>query len=218
MIARKNKASDEDPVNPHDGDARIAKMKMASASGTRSQHAMQYEDRCGVGGDAAGSPIRDTTTVIKLSRRPVEHHGVDSDRRTSQETAEVHEGHRRWWPTKSADEAVVANLQGAEVRAYISEKKPDRATALGRQAQEQQAGYPDRRRVKEKKAIAKACCGRRGELMSGLSHRPAGYRREWTRHRLQGRRTFLRATADSRWAFNLSLIFARSWARVTHGS
>ncbi len=59
--------------------------------------------------------------------------------------------------------AVVANLQGAEVRAYISEKKQPGQRHWEGKAQEQQAVYANRRRVKG--AYGQGLLRKRGELI-----------------------------------------------------
>ena len=100
--------------------------------------------------------------------------------------------------------AVVANLQGAEVRAYISEKKQPGQRHWEGKAQEQQAVYANRRRVKG--AYGQGLLRKRGELIErNFAHcyDTGGMRRT----HLRGHRNILKRLLIHVGAFNLSLIF-----------
>jgi transposase len=204
---RKNKASNEDWVNPHDGDARIAKMKDGRTHlAHKAEHAVDLKTGAVLAVTLQEADSGDTTTVVETLAQAGEN---VAELIGTEEPSQKPQVHLKGIEEVVADKgyhsgAVVANLQGAEVRAYISEKKQPGQRHWEGKANEQQAVYANRRRVKG--AYGQGLLRKRGELIErNFAHcyDTGGMRRT----HLRGHRNILKRLLIHVGAFNLSLIF-----------
>ena len=206
---RKNKASNEDRVNPHDGDARIAKMKDGRTHlAHKAEHAVDLKTGAVLAVTLQEADSGDTTTVVETLAQAGEN---VAELIGTEEPSQKPQVHLKGIEEVVADKgyhsgAVVANLQGAEVRAYISEKKQPGQRHWEGKAQEQQAVYANRRRKRVKGAYGQGLLRKRGELIErNFAHcyDTGGMRRT----HLRGHRNILKRLLIHVGAFNLSLIF-----------
>ena len=204
---RKNKASNEDWVNPHDGDARIAKMKDGRTHlAHKAEHAVDLKTGAVLAVTLQEADSGDTTTVVETLAQAGEN---VAELIGTEEPSQKPQVHLQGIEEVVADKgyhsgAVVANLQSAEVRAYISEKKQPGQRHWEGKAKEQQAVYANRRRVKG--AYGQGLLRKRGELIErNFAHcyDTGGMRRT----HLRGHRNILKRLLIHVGAFNLSLIF-----------
>jgi len=204
---RENKASNEDGVNPHDGDARIAKMKDGRTHlAHKSEHAVDLKTGAVLAVTLQEADSEDTTTVVETLAQAGEN---VAELIGTEEPGQKPQVHLQGIEEVVADKgyhrgAVVANLQGAEVRAYISENKQPGQRHWEGKAKEQQAVYANRRRVQG--AYGQGLLRKRGELIErNFAHcyDTGGMRRT----HLRGHRNILKRLLIHVGAFNLSLIF-----------
>jgi len=204
---RKNKASNEDWVNPHDGDARIAKMKDGRTHlAHKAEHAVDLKTGAVLAVTLQEADSGDTTTVVETLAQAGENVAELIGTEEPSQKAQVHlQGIEEVVADKGYHSgAVVANLQGAEVRAYISEKKQPGQRHWEGKAEEQQAVYANRRRVQG--AYGQGLLRKRGELIErNFAHcyDTGGMRRT----HLRGHRNILKRLLIHVGAFNRSLIF-----------
>src|SRR6201988_2297160 len=204
---RKNKASNEDWVNPHDGDARITKMKDGRTHlGNKAEHAVDMKTGAVLAVTVQEGDAGDTTTggqtLAQAGENVAELIGTEKPSPKPQ-------AHLKGIDEVVADKgyhsgAVLVNLQGAKVRTYIPEKKQPGHRHWEGKAEEQQAVYANRRRVKG--AYGRRLLRKRGELIErNFAHcYDTGRMR---RTHLRGHKNILKRLLIHVGAFNLSLIF-----------
>ena len=200
---KKKKTSNKEWVNPHDGDARIAKMKDGRTHlAHKAEHAVDLETGAVVAVTLQEADRGDTTTVketfIEVAEQleEVGKEAAADEQMNAQGLEEVvtdkgyHSGAR------------LVDLQEIGVRSYIPEPKRKRRHWRGK-AGEQAAVYANRRRIQGDKG--KRLLRRRGELMErSFAHvyDTGGMRRT----HLRGHRNILKRLLIHVAAFNLSLI------------
>jgi len=164
---RKNKASNDDWVNPHDPDAKIAKMKDGRTHlAHKAEHAVDLDTGAIVGVTLQGADQGDTTTLYDT----VAHAAVQLNKAADQTGAAIAQPVVR---EVVADKGYHSNdttrdLRDNEIRTYISE--PDRGRRVWTddktgeaKSDEQSAVYANRRRIRGKRG--KALLRKRGELV-----------------------------------------------------
>jgi len=203
---RKNKASNEDWVNPHDPDARITKMKDGRTHlAHKAEHAVDMKTGAVLAVTVQEGDAGDTTTVVETLAQAGEN---AADLIRTEEPTQKPQMHLQGIEEVVADKgyhsgAVVTNLENAEVRTYIPEKKQPGQRHWEGKAEEQKAVYANRRRVKG--TYGKRLLRKRGELIErNFAHcyDTGGMRRI----HLRGRQNVLKRLLIHVGAFNLSLI------------
>ena len=204
---RKNKGSNEDWVNPHDRDARITKMKDGRTHlAHKAEHAVDLQSGAVLAVTLQEADAGDTTTVRETLGQAGEN---VADLIGSEEPSSKPKVHLKGIEEVVADKgyhsgAVLADLQSWEVRSYIPEKKQTGQRHWEGKAQEQEAVYANRRRVKG--IYGKRLLRKRGELIErSFAHcyDTGGMRRT----HLRGRENILKRLLVHVAAFNLSLVF-----------
>jgi transposase len=166
---RKNKASNDDWVNPNDPDAKIAKMKDGRTHlAHKAEHAVDLDTGAIVGVTLAGADQGDTTTLYDtVVETAVQLQAVAADEQAGAALAQpiVQE--------LVADKGYHSNettrdLRDNEIRTYISE--PDRGRRVWTdektgqvKSDEREAVYANRRRIRGRRG--KALLRKRGELV-----------------------------------------------------
>ena len=186
---RKNKASNDDWTNPHDGDAKITKMKDGRTHlAHKAEHAVDLDTGAIVAVTLQGADQGDTTTLWKTMEESGENLRTVAD---APEAPECLQGDlmRQVVADKGyhSDETLTAMKEG-EVRTYIAE--PDRGRRVwtdkdtgGHKSYQQAALYGNRRRVRGKRG--KALLRKRGELLErpfAHCYETGGMRRTHLRH------------------------------------
>jgi transposase len=203
---RKNKASNEDWVNPHDADARITKMKDGRTHlAHKAEHAVDMKTGAVLAVTVQEGDAGDTTTVVETLAQAGEN---AAELIRTEEPTQKPQMHLQGIEEVVADKgyhsgAVVTNLENADVRTYISEKKQPGQRHWEGKAEEQKAVYANRRRVKG--TYGKRLLGKRGELIErSFAHcyDTGGMRRT----HLRGRQNVLKRLLIHVGAFNLSLV------------
>jgi transposase len=203
---RKNKASNEDWVNPHDPDARITKMKDGTTHlAHKAEHAVDMNTGAVLAVTVQEGDAGDTTTVIETLAQAGEN---AAELIRTEEPNQKPQMHLQGIEEVVADKgyhsgAVVTNLENAEVRTYFPEKKQPGQRHWEGKAEEQKAVYANRRRVKG--TYGKRLLRKRGELIErNFAHcyETGGMRRI----HLRGRQNVLKRLLIHVGAFNLSLI------------
>jgi transposase len=203
---RKNKASNEDWVNPHDADARITKMKDGRTHlAHKAEHAVDMKTGAVLAVTVQEGDAGDTTTVVETLAQAGEN---AAELIRTEEPTQKPQMHLQGIEEVVADKgyhsgAVVTNLENADVRTYISEKKQPGQRHWEGKAEEQKAVYANRRRVKG--TYGKRLLGKRGELIErSFAHcyDTGGMRRT----HLWGRQNVLKRLLIHVGAFNLSLV------------
>ena len=203
---KKKKTSNKEWKNPHDEDARIAKMKDGRTHlAHKAEHAVDLETGAVVAVTLQGADRGDTTTVKETfieTAEQLEEVGKEAaadERMNAQGLEEVvtdkgyHSGAR------------VVDLQEIGVRSYIPEPKRKRRHWQGK-AGEQAAVYANRRRIRGERG--KRLLRQRGELLERTFahvYDTGGMRRT----HLRGHRNILKRLLVHVAAFNLSLILRR---------
>jgi len=160
---RKNKASNDDWENPHDPDAKIAKMKDGSTHlAHKAEHAVDMETGAVLAVTLQGADLGDTTTVVETIVAATENlREVSDDERTQDKL------HENWMSEAVADKGYHSNgsmtdLEEMGVRSYIAE--PDRGRRdWTDQPDAQDAVYANRRRIRGHRG--KRLMRKRGELI-----------------------------------------------------
>jgi len=206
---RKKRTSNQEWVNPHDPDAKVAKMKDGSTHlAHKAEHAVDLETGAIVAVTLQGADQGDTTTIVETVAQAGE--------QIAEVAAAVNseEGGERVNPEGPAEvvtdkgyhsNEVVAGLQHAGVRSYISEPERGPRKWEGKRAA-QAAVYANRRRIRGKRG--KALLRRRGELVErSFAHvyGTGGMRRT----HLRKHENILKRLVIHVSAFNLSLILRR---------
>jgi transposase len=204
---RKNKASNADWVNPHDGDARITKMKDGRTHlAHKAEHAVDFQSGAVLAVTLQGADQGDTATVRETLAQAGEN---VAELIATEEPSSKPKAHLKGIEEVVGDKGyhsgeILATLQSVEVRTYISEKKqPGRRHWEGK-AEQQQATYANRRRIQG--AYGKQLLRKRGELLErSFAHcyDTGGMRRT----HLRGHANILKRLLIHVGAFNLSLIF-----------
>jgi transposase len=206
---RKKRTSNQEWVNPHDPDAKVAKMKDGSTHlAHKAEHAVDLETGAIVAVTLQAADQGDTTTIVETVAQAGEQIAAvaaavnqeeDGERVNPEGPAEVvtDKGYH--------SNAVVVGLQQAAVRSYIPEPERGRRKWQGKRA-EQAAVYGNRRRIRGRRG--KALLRRRGELLErSFAHvyETGGMRRTHLRkHPNILKRLLIHVSA-----FNLSLILRR---------
>lgn len=204
---RKNKASNADWVNPHDGDARITKMKDGRTHlAHKAEHAVDFSSGAVVAVTLQGADQGDTTTVRETLAQAGEN---IAELIATEEPSSKPKAHLKGIEEVVGDKGyhsgeTLTTLESVEVRTYISEKKqPGRRHWEGK-AEQQQATYANRRRIQG--SYGRRLLRKRGELLErSFAHcyDTGGMRRA----HLRGHANILKRLLIHVGAFNLSLIF-----------
>src|ERR1700738_1832727 len=163
---RKNKASNKDWVNPHDGDARITKMKDSRTHlAHKAEHAVDLKTGAVLAVTLQEADQGDTTTVIETLAQAGENSAELIETEEPSGKPKMH--------LQGIEEAVtdkgyhsgetLVMLKNAEVRTYIPEKKQKGQRHWDGKGEQQQAVYANRRRVNG--TYGKRLRRKRGELI-----------------------------------------------------
>lgn len=184
---RKNKASNDDWENPHDPDAKIARMKDGS---THLAHKAEHAVDMGEGSHGAvlavtlqEAHLGDTTTVIQTIAAATENlAAVADDERVADKLDE------NWMAEAVADKGYHSNeiaitLKEMNIRAYVSEPDRGRRDWTDVPDEVRDAVYANRRRIKGERG--KRLMSKRGELIErsfAHGYGTGGMRRTHLRH------------------------------------
>ena len=194
-------------MNPHDEDARITKMKDGRTHlAHKAEHAVDMKTGAVLAVTVQEGDAGDTTTGVETLAQAGEN---VAELIGTEKPSQKPQAHLKGIEEMVADKgyhsgAVVVNLQSAEVRTYIPEKKQPGHRHWEGKAEEQQAVYANRRRVKG--AYGQRLLRKRGELIErNFAHcyDTGGMRRT----HLRGHKNILKRLLIHVGAFNLSLIF-----------
>ncbi len=209
---RKKRTSNKDWKSPSDGDARVAKMKDGRTHlAHKAEHAVDLDTGAVVAVTLQGADKGDTTTlhetlceagmtVAELAGREAELRPNDPPKVNVNLMEELvadkgyHSG------------AVMTQVKKHKVRSYIPEKKQKGRRHWQGKAEEQQAVYQNRRRVRGQ--YGKNLLRRRGELVErSFAHcyETGGMRRTY----LRGHRNILKRQLIHVGGFNLSLVMRK---------
>jgi transposase len=202
---RPKKSSNDDWKNPNDPDARIAKMKDGSTHlAHKAEHAVDMDSGAVLAVTLQHANLGDTTTVYQTVAEAAEHLVVLSQ--DPQLAPKVEDCVQEALMDKGYhSNDVVADLEDAEIRTYISE--PDRGRRKWENKEREQAAvYANRRRIKGNRG--KRLMRDRGELVErSFAHcYETGAMR---RTHLQGHTNILKRLLIHVAAFNLSLILRK---------
>ena len=160
---RKNKASNDDWENPHDPDAKIAKMKDGSTHlAHKAEHAVDMESGAVLAVTLQGADLGDTTTLL-----PTVIAATQNLREVADDTRVADKLDPDWMSEGVADKGYHSNgtmtdLQEMGIRSYVSE--PDRGRRTWKDNPEAQAAvYANRRRIRGDRG--KQLMRQRGELI-----------------------------------------------------
>lgn len=160
---RKNKASNDDWENPHDPDAKIAKMKDGTTHlAHKAEHAVDMKSGAVLAVTLQGADLGDPATLIETVVAATENlRAVADDVRTEDKLDE------NWMSEGVADKGYHSNgsmtdLQEMGIRSYVSEPDRGRRDWAG-QPEAKAAVYANRRRIRG--ARGKRLMRRRGELI-----------------------------------------------------
>src|SRR6202521_2977962 len=206
---RKKRTSNKEWKSPADADARIAKMKDGRTHlAHKAEHAVDLDTGAVVAVTLQGADKGDTTTLDETlgeaGMTVAEVAGREAELRPNDEP----KVNVNWIEELVADKgyhsgAVVTRVKNYKVRSYIPEKKQKGRRYWQGQAEEQQAVYQNRRRVRG--SYGKSLLRRRGELVErSFAHcyETGGMRRT----HLRGHENILKRQLIHVGAFNLSLI------------
>src|SRR5579862_1745660 len=208
---RKKKGSNKDWKNPHDADARIAKMKDGSTHmAHKAEHAVDLSSGALLAVTVQGADQGDTTTIYQTLAEAgeavaelIEHEAATAPR----EEPKVHVG---GVTEVVADKgyhsgAVVQDLHAADCRSYIPEPERGRRNWEGKKDEQKQV-YANRRRVQGQRS--KRLQRKRSELTErSMAHmyETGGMRRV----HLKGRDNILKRLLVHAGGFNLALIMRK---------
>jgi transposase len=206
---RKKRMSNQEWKSPGDEDARIAKMKDGRTHlAHKAEHAVDLDTGAVVGVTLQGADQGDTTTLEETLCEA----GMAVAEQIGRE-AELRPGHQPKVNVNGIEElvtdkgyhsgAVVERVKSYEVRSYLPEKQQKGRRNWQGKAEEQQAVYQNRRRVRGD--YGKSLLRRRGELVErSFAHcyDTGGMRRT----HLRGQQNILKRQLVHVGAFNLSLI------------
>jgi transposase len=204
---RKNKASNKDWVNPHDGDARITKMKDGRTHlAHKAEHAVDLKTGAVLAVTLQEADQGDTTTVIETLAQAGEN---GAELIGTEEPSRKPKMHLQGIEEAVTDKGyhsgeTLVMLKDAQVRTYIPEKQQKGQRHWDGKDEQQQAVYENRRRVNG--TYGKRLLRKRGELIErSFAHcyDTGGMRRT----HLRGHQNILKRLLIHVGAFNLSLIF-----------
>jgi transposase len=204
---RKNKASNQDWVNPHDRDARITKMKDGRTHlAHKAEHAVDLKTGAVLAVTLQEADQGDTTTVLETLVQAGENVAELIGTEGPEQKPQMHlKGIEEVVTDKGYQSgAVLVDMKSAEVRTYMPEKRQTGQRHWEGKYEEQQAVYANRRRVNG--AYGKRLLRKRGELIErSFAHccDTGGMRRT----HLRGQQNILKRLLIHVGAFNLSLIF-----------
>src|SRR5215475_8159968 len=150
---RKKKGSNEEWVNPHDPDARIAKMKDGRTHlAHKAEHAVDLDTGAVVAVTLQGADQGDTTTIKQTLAAAGEAVTELIEREAASRASEPAQINLNGIEEVVADKgyhsgAVLQEMRAAGVRSYIPEKKQAGQRHWVGKAEEQQAVYANRERV-----------------------------------------------------------------------
>jgi transposase len=209
---RKKKSSNQEWKSLTDPDARIAKMKDGSTHmAHKAEHAVDMESGAVIAVTLQAADQGDTTTIHETLAKAGEAVAQLIEREAEKAPAAKPQVHVNGITEIVTDKGyhsgqTVLGLEQVEARSYIPEPKRPRRKWDGK-AEEQQAVYANRRRVKGNHG--KQLLKKRGELIErSFAHcyETGGMRRT----HLRGRENILKRQLIHVCAFNLSLIFRLS--------
>src|SRR6266550_1188109 len=166
---RKKKGSNREWVNPHDGDARITKMKDGcTRPAHKAEHAVDMDTGAVVAVTLQGADQGDTTTLDETlgeaGMAVAEQVGREAELRPHEAPRVNVAGIEETVTDKGYHSgAVVKRMKAYGMRTYIPEKKQKGRRNWEGKAEEQQAVYAKRRRVRGE--YGKSLLRRRGELV-----------------------------------------------------
>src|ERR1700680_1202208 len=204
---RKNKASNQDWVNPHDRNARITKMKDGRTHlAHKAEHAVDLKTGAVLEVTLQEADQGDTTTVLETLVQAGENVAELIGTEGPEQKPQMHlKGIEEVVTDKGYQSgAVLVDMKSAEVRTYMPEKRQTGQRHWEGKYEEQQAVYANRRRVNG--AYGKHLLRKRGELIErSFAHcyDTGGMRRT----HLRGHENILKRLLIHVGAFNLSLIF-----------
>ena len=209
---RKKRTSNKEWKSPGDEDARIAKMKDGRTHlAHKAEHAVDMDTGAVLAVTLQPADQGDTTTLEKTlgeaGEQVAEQIGREAELRP-EDKPKVNLGGIEELVTDKGyhSGAVVERVKSYQVRSYIPEKKQKGRRNWAGKAEEQQAVYQNRRRVRGE--YGKSLLRRRGELIErSFAHcyETGGLRRCY----LRGRENILKRQLIHVGAFNLSLILRK---------
>jgi len=206
---RKKRMSNQEWKSPADEDARIAKMKDGRTHlAHKAEHAVDLDTGAVLAVTLQGADQGDTTTLdetlCEAGMAVAEQIGREAELRPDQQPKVNVNGIEELVTDKGYHSgAVVERVKSYEVRSYIPEKQQKGRRNWQGKAEEQQAVYQNRRRVRGD--YGKSLLRRRGELVErSFAHcyETGGMRRT----HLRGHQNILKRQLVHVGAFNLSLI------------
>jgi transposase len=213
---RKNKASNKDWVNPHEPDARIAKMKDGSTHlAHKVEHAVDMKTGAVLAVTLQGADQGDTTTVQETLLQAGEHVAellvTEAPQEKPEEKPQMYlQGVKEVVTDKGYHSGdVLVEIKDKDVRTYIPEKKQtqrrdwDGQKNQAKARAQQEATYANRRRIGG--AYGKSLLRKRGELVErSFAHcyETGGMRRT----HLRGQKNILKRLLIHVGAFNLGLL------------
>ena len=147
---RKNKASNQDWVNPHDRDARITKMKDGRTHlAHKAEHAVDLKTGAVLAVTLQEADQGDTTTVLETLVQAGENVAELIGTEGPEQKPQMHlKGIEEVVTDKGYHSgAVLVDMKSAEVRTYMPEKRQTGQRHWEGKYEEQQAVYANRRRV-----------------------------------------------------------------------
>jgi transposase len=204
---RKNKASNKDWENPHDPDARIAKMKDGTTHlAYKAEHAVDMETGAVVGVTLQAADLGDTDTVYETVVEATDKlRGVADDPKTCEKIDEQ-------WMTELVDDKgyhsnqVLVDMAELGIRTYTSEPQRKGRRDWRGKRQERDAVYANRRRIRGERG--KRLMRRRGEFVERTfahNYETGGMRRT----HLRGRENILKRLLVHVGGFNLGLVMRK---------
>jgi transposase len=166
---RKKKGSNQEWKNPHDPDARITKMKDGRTHlAHKAEHAVDLDTGAVVAVTLQRADQGDTTTITQTLAEAGEAVAELIEREAASHPSEPAQVNLKGIEEVVADKgyhsgAVLKGMRGAGVRSYIPEKKQAGQRHWMGKAEEQQAIYANRERLRRRKG--KRLLAKRGELI-----------------------------------------------------
>jgi transposase len=207
---RKNKASNDDWENPHDPDAKIAKMKDGR---THLAHKAEHAVDMGEGAHGAvlavtlqGADLGDTTTVIETITAATENLAAVADDARVEEKLDA-----SWMGEVVADKGyhsngLLSDLDEMNIRSYVSEPDRGRRDWTEVPPEVKETVYANRRRIKGQRG--KRLMRKRGELIErsfAHGYETGGMRRTHLRHH----ENIIKRLLVHVGGFNLSLVMRK---------
>src|SRR2546429_1047419 len=166
---RKNKGSNDDWTHPHDPDARITKMKDGRTHlAHKAEHAVDLQTGAVLAVTLQEADQGDTTTIVETLAQAGENVAELIAQEAEKAPDQKPQVHVNGIEEMVADKgyhsgAVLAEMQRAEVRTYIAEKKQRGQRDWEGKQEQQRAVYPNRQRVN--RAYGQRLLRKRGALI-----------------------------------------------------